>query len=111
MSKRKATPSLMDNMLTGAPADAPAAASPADTAPPPAPAEDAYTPPPIKGTYYISPDADDALEEARRTLRRLLQPDRKHDVTKSKIVDAAILMAVQELREKGAESALARALG
>ena len=106
MSKRKATPNMMGNMLTGI-----SDTSEKTPAPPPAPAEDAYTPPPVKGTYYISPDADDALEEARRTLRRLLQPDRKHDVTKSKIVDAAILMAVQELRERGAESALARALG
>lgn len=109
MGKRKPMPNLMDDMLTGKKESDAAETAPAAAAP--APAEDTYTRPPVKVSYYISPDADDALEEARRTLRRLLQPDRKHDVTKSKIVDAAILLVVQELREQGAESGLARALG
>ena len=72
--------------------------------------EEEFEIPPVKVSYYITPDADDALEGARRTLRRILQPDHKHDVTKSKIVDAAILMAVEDLRANGMESVLAKAL-
>lgn len=106
MVKRKETPDLMDGLLTGTKSPDGAEAS-APIAP--APVEE-YEAPPVKVSYYITPDADDALEEARRTLRRMLQPDHKHDVTKSKIVDAAILMAVEDLRSNGMDSILAQAL-
>ena len=107
MAKRKETPDLMDGLLTGTKsndgAEAPTPAAPAVV-------EEEYETPSVKVSYYITPEADDALDEARRTLRRMLQPDHKHDVTKSKIVDAAILMAVEDLRSNGMESVLARAL-
>ena len=106
MVKRKETPDLMDGLLTGTKSQDGAEAS---TPIAPAPVEE-YEAPPVKVSYYITPDADDALEEARRTLRRMLQPDHKHDVTKSKIVDAAILMAVEDLRSNGIDSVLAQAL-
>jgi hypothetical protein len=60
-----------------------------------------------KATYYLSPEAIDALEEAWLSLRRMATTETRNSVSKSAIVDAAILLAVQDLQDKEDESELA----
>lgn len=119
MSKRKQTPSLIDDLLTGKRAQEPAASSsPAPLpkvgpapAPSPAPIQTGQADEKIKVTLYMSREVADSIDEARLLLLRLIRPESKHDVSRSAIVERAIQLALDELLAKGEASSLARALG
>lgn len=64
----------------------------------------------LKATYYLSPEALDALEEAWLQLRRMAGSEGRGRISKSAIVEAAILQAVQELEAKEDRSQLATRL-
>lgn len=63
-----------------------------------------------KATYYLSPETLDALEGAWLRLRRLAGQDKRGQISKSAIVEASLLMALEELRAKEEESRLATML-
>lgn len=64
----------------------------------------------LKATYYLSPATLDALEEAWLQLRRMAGSGGRGRISKSAIVEAAILQAVQELEAKEGRSQLATRL-
>ncbi len=64
----------------------------------------------LKATYYLSPATLDALEEAWLQLRRMAGSGGRGRISKSAIVEAAILQAVQELEDKEGQSQLATRL-
>ena len=61
----------------------------------------------IKATYYLSPETIDSLNQAWLQLRRLAKAEDKAQISKSLIVDRALLLAIEELEAKGAKSKLA----
>jgi len=60
----------------------------------------------LKTTFYLSQDIVDALEDGWLQLRRLARE--RGSVSKSGIVEQSLLIALEELASKGAESKLAR---
>lgn len=70
-------------------------------APPPLPEEK------VKATFYLSPEALDSLEEGQLRLRRLVDRDKRGQVSKSLIVEMALLAALEELEAKKDKSQLA----
>lgn len=63
----------------------------------------------IKVTFYVSEAAAEALEKAWQALRSSAPASRRSRISKSAIVQQALLDHVQELEEKGGRSRLARA--
>ncbi len=63
-----------------------------------------------KSTLYFAPETMYALDEAKLQLRRMLEPDNLKAISKSSIAEAALLLALQDLTEKGKDSAIARLL-
>jgi len=61
----------------------------------------------LKATFYLSQEAIDALEEARLRLRKMAGKDERARISKSAIVDAAILLAKEDLEAKAEKSQLA----
>jgi hypothetical protein len=61
-------------------------------------------------THYLTRKVFDHLGEARDGLRDLLPQDAKSKASKSRIVESAITMVLQEFGEKGMDSALVREL-
>jgi len=61
-----------------------------------------------KATYYLSPEALQALDEAWLSLRSLTKA--RAQISKSLIVEQAILLVVEELKSKGSQSLLAKAV-
>jgi hypothetical protein len=59
-----------------------------------------------KVTYYLSPETLDALEAGWLQLRRLASYDRAK-ISKSLIVEASLLMALEELKDNAETSQLA----
>ena len=101
MSKREATPDVMAELLGGSQQ---AKSEPQATAL--APADDASTDvPPVekktKLTVYVSPSVNNDLEELRFRLRKLIQSDSLHDVTKSTITEAALAIAYRDFEANG----------
>ena len=64
----------------------------------------------LKATYYLSPEAMDALEEAWLKLRKMAGQEDRAKVSKSAIVETALLLAVAELEAKREQSQLASKL-
>lgn len=62
----------------------------------------------LKATYYLAPAAMDALDEAWLRLRKMAKA--RAQISKSWIVEQAILLAVEELTAKGDRSQLASKL-
>lgn len=58
----------------------------------------------VKVTFYISSDAVESLETAWLSLRKLAKKGTRRSASKSKIVEAAIRMAAQDVAEKGERS-------
>lgn len=61
-------------------------------------------------THYLTQEVFAHLGEARDGLRALLPEDAKAKANKSRIVESAITMVLQEFTEKGMESALVQEL-
>jgi hypothetical protein len=72
--------------------------------------QDSLTAEKKQATLYFSQEATDALERARYTLRQLAYPEQRSAITKSSIVEAAFLLALEDLEKNGAESQLAKRL-
>ncbi len=127
MADRKRTPSVLDELLGGAPApDAQDTSIPVSqhtskpvrqhtvkttrqhaSKPASQPASKPATEEKPKATYYLSPASMEALDEAWLTLRKMARPQDRAQVSKSWIVEQAILLAVEELKESGDRSRLA----
>lgn len=127
MVDRKVTPSVLDELLGGAPApDAQDTSIPVSqhtskpvrqhtgktarqstSKPVGQPASKPASEEKPKATYYLSPEAIESLDEAWLTLRKLARPKARAQISKSWIVEQAILLAAEELKEHGAESRLA----
>lgn len=58
----------------------------------------------VKVTFYISSDAVQSLEDAWLSLRKLTKQRTRRSTSKSKIVEAAIRMAAQDVADKGEQS-------
>lgn len=127
MADRKETPDILGDLLgAGEPAEAPEeeASKPArqprgKTAEKQAskPAEEAREPAPAppsgekaKATLYFAPETIEALEAGWLQLRRLIQTERRNQISKSSIVETALLIALEDLKKKGEKSQLARRL-
>ena len=123
MTKREETPNELGKLLGGGPppekpeqqappvsrpAIKPAKLQPSRTAsqrvkkPPVLPISDKKA----KATYYLFPETLDALEAGWLQLRRLASYDRTK-ISKSLIVEASLLMALEELKDKAEKSQLA----
>ena len=61
---------------------------------------------PAKATYYLSPDVIDSLEESWFQLRRVVNGSRGK-ISKSKIVEIALDMAIEDFQKNGQASQLA----
>jgi len=61
---------------------------------------------PAKATYYLSPDVIDSLEESWFQLRRVVNGSRGK-ISKSKIVEIALDMAIEDFEKNGQASQLA----
>lgn len=75
----------------------------------PAPADEADADK-VKVTFYISSDAVESLETAWLSLRKLVKKGTRRSASKSKIVEAAIRMAAQDVADKGERSQFVNAL-
>ena len=64
----------------------------------------------VKATYYLSPEMLDSLESAWLQLRRMAGQDKRGQVSKSLIVEASLLVALEELKAKAEQSQLASIL-
>ncbi len=64
----------------------------------------------VKVTFYISSDAVESLENAWLSLRKLTKQRTRRGTSKSKIVEAAIRMAAQDVADKGEQSRFVDAL-
>ena len=64
----------------------------------------------VKVTFYISADAVESLESAWLSLRKLTKQRTRRSTSKSKIVEAAIRMAAQDVADKGEQSRFVDAL-
>lgn len=62
----------------------------------------------IKATYYLSTEVVDALEDGWIKLRRISPTESRGQVSKSLIVEQALLMALEDLKDKGKDSQLSR---
>lgn len=83
----------------------PASQQASKTAEEPAPGGDR-----LKATYYLSSEAMAGLDEAWLQLRRMAKAEDRTRISKSLMVEQAILLALEELEAEGAESRLARRL-
>lgn len=64
----------------------------------------------VKVTFYISAEADEALEQAWLKLRRMVEPRARRSVSKSSIAEKAILMAAKDVDDKGRQGQVAAML-
>jgi hypothetical protein len=64
----------------------------------------------VKVTFYISSEAVESLENAWLSLRKLAKQRTRRSTSKSKIVEAAIRMAAQDVADKGEQSQFVDAL-
>ena len=101
---RKKTPDLMDDLLSGKKTARGQDTKTAERQ------HDSITVEKKQATLYFSQETIDALERARYTLRQLAQPERRSAITKSSIVEAAFLLALEGLEEHGVESQIAQRL-
>lgn len=65
---------------------------------------------PIKATFYFRPETAEALEEAWIKLRRTIGKTRQSQVSKSEIVETALLLALEDLEKNKDKSSIAGAL-
>jgi hypothetical protein len=106
MADRKQTPNILNDLLGGTPppkakhTSIPArqhtgkpASRPASTTAGPQAAEEAK----LKATYYLSPGALEALDEAWLSLRKRAKAGDRAKVSKSAIVEQALLLCLGEL--------------
>lgn len=63
-----------------------------------------------KTTHYLSEEVFDNLGEAKDDIREVLSQASKSKVSKSRIIESAISVVLQEFEAKGKESALVREL-
>ncbi len=63
-----------------------------------------------KGTFHLTEELINDLENAWLTLRRKAKPGKKKQVSKSGIVRAALEIALEDLKEEGTKSRLAKKL-
>ncbi len=63
-----------------------------------------------KVSFYISPDTLHRLEDSQRQLKAMADREHRWSLSESRIVDAAVRMAMDELEKCGSESELARRL-
>lgn len=124
MSNRKKTPDLLHQILTGHKED-PTASRTLDTSKsssqqdgvPEAEEErgsntsGVATTEKIKGTYYLSPDGANAIDDMWYNLRKLVAPENRGQISKSLIVDIAVQLALEEFEENGRASEIASRIG
>ena len=127
MSKRRSTPKLMDDLLSGnrqqntskpakQNADIPAESQQAPPVRPRQQQPPRYQAPPqdeqkAKATFYMAQDVQFDLDDAQIQLRRLApRYVKKQQLSKSAIVEAALRLAFEELEQQGPNSRLAKIL-
>ena len=103
MSKRKKSPNMMDSFLGGN--KVPASSSPATNKGRP-PSEVVK----VKNTYHLSLEVSEQLEMAKSTLRGMVDVSKRGAVSKSLIIEAALLLALDELEQEGGSSRIAKKL-
>jgi len=64
----------------------------------------------VKTSLYLSPNTLDRLEESRRRLRTLADKERREPVSKSRIVELALQIALEDLERQDSENELSRRL-
>lgn len=62
----------------------------------------------IKATYYLSLEAMNGLEAGWLALRKMADREQRTSISKSQILEQALLLALEELQEKGSQSKLAK---
>ena len=120
MADRKQTPDILGSVLGAEeepaappPAKAPEEASKPAKQPRGKAAEEAREPAPApsgekaKVTLYFAPETVEALEAGWLQLRRLIQTERRNQISKSSIVETALLIALEDLKKKGERSQIA----
>lgn len=131
MSKRRSTPKLMDDLLsgnrpantrkpakqnTGIPEEPPQTPPQAQSRQPQSSQHRPQTPPAYeeekgKATFYLAQGVQYDLDTAQIQLRRLAPPYiKKQQLSKSAIVEAALRIAYEDLEQKGPNSQLAQIL-
>jgi len=127
MADRKRTPDILNDLLGGAPAPRPEDTSKPVSQPTsipvshqagkpatrqarkparqPARVEPSPEEEKLKATYYLSPEAMEALDEAWLRLRKMAKS--RAQISKSLIVEQAILLAADDLTRSGGKSQLA----
>ncbi len=128
MSKRRSTPKLMDDLLSGnRPANTRKPANQNTSIPEESQQQQPVVPPrrqqtpryqaaqPVedkaKATFYIAQDVQFDLDDAQSQLRRLApRYIKKQQLSKSAIVEAALRLAFEELEQQGPNSRLAKVL-
>ncbi len=128
MSKRRSTPKLMDDLLSGnRPANTRKPANQNTSIPEELPQEQPAVQPrmqqtpryqtaspdenKMKATFYIAQDVQFDLDDAQSQLRRLApRYVKKQQLSKSAIVETALRLAFEELEQQGTNSRLAKVL-
>ena len=127
MADRKATPDIMADLLGGTPPqptikpeyhntgipEGKPTIKPKRSAPKPKPAPEVEPPKQatrekVKATFYISADIVDRLEEGWSELRKISPKESRGEISKSFIVETALLEALIELDSKQITSLLAK---
>jgi len=61
--------------------------------------------------FYFTPEMVDALDQLVLDMKRMVEPQRRGAVSKSVVLQEGISMLVEDLKENGRESRLAKAFG
>ena len=130
MADRKKTPDIMADLLGGAPPqptikpeyhnagipEGKPTIKPKRSAPKPKPAPEVEPPKQatrekVKATFYISADIVDRLEDGWSELRRISPKEARGEISKSFIVETALLEALDNLAKWNKDSLLAKKAG
>lgn len=105
MADRRETPDILGAVLGGDPPKATSKPAKRRASKP----VDQPASKPVKATFYLSTETLDAMEDGLHQLRKLAGKDRSR-VTKSALVEAALVAALKDLEKKGPASQLASKL-
>ena len=63
-----------------------------------------------KTTHYLSKEVSDSLDSARNEIRTLVPDNFRSNITRSQIVDQALILILKDYKEKGKNSKLVRSI-
>lgn len=102
MSRKKTKPNLLDQIAAGEDAPQRSSRPTTENVAPATPEPTKTQPKKIGNTYYLTQETSYQLEEAKLQLRRLTESK----VSKSDIIEAALILAMEELSTRGGRSQL-----